>query len=284
MKMMWNDRLLSVEECRISPEDRGYQFGDGIYEVISVYDGNLFQLDRHLNRLQHSADQIMMPLPLPIPEIKQKLIRLVQENGVQYGQIYMQITRGYAPRSHAIPSKVSPELIAYPMYHPRPVKEQEKGAPAVTAEDIRWLRCDIKSLNLLGNILTKQVAVEKGARETILHREGIVTEGSSSNVFIVKGGQLITRRADNLILNGITRSLVIELAEQENIPLFEGSFTVDELKSADEVFITSTIQEILPITKVDEKEIGSGQPGPITKRLQERFRSLISQVGGCDSE
>ncbi len=276
MKMIWNDRLVSAEECRIHPEDRGYQFGDGVYEVISVYDGNLFQLDRHLKRLQYSTGQMLIPLPFSIHEIKQKLIRLVQENDVCNGQIYMQITRGYAPRSHAIPSKVSPELIAYPMYHPRPVKEQEEGSRAVTAEDIRWLRCDIKSLNLLGNILAKQIAVDHGAKETILHREGIVTEGSSSNVFIVKDGQLMTRRADNLILNGITRSLVIELAGQENIPLFERSFTVDELKSADEVFITSTIQEILPITKVDESKIGRQQPGPITKRLQDRFRSYIT--------
>ncbi|MBO8171255.1 MAG: D-amino-acid transaminase [Bacillaceae bacterium] len=276
MKILWNDRIVDRNECRIDPEDRGYQFGDGIYEVISFYNHQLFKLTEHMERLSYSAGEIAMDLPYSTEQIAENLKKLVELSDKADGQIYLQVTRGYAPRNHALPEKADPVLTAYLMHHPRPLDAQKTGVAAVTAEDVRWLRCDIKSLNLLGSILAKQKAVENGASETILHRGGTVTEGSSTNVFMVKNNTIYTHPINNLILNGITRRVVRDLAEKADIPFREEAFTTDDLMAADEVFLSSTIMEIMPVVRVDGQTIGTGRPGKVTKTLVQLFHEFVN--------
>lgn len=204
-KVLVDGQLIDREEASVDIEDRGYQFGDGIYEVIRVYNGQIFTADEHLNRLYSSAEKIQLHIPFQKEELMNLINLLVSENEVEDGSVYMQVTRGAARRNHVFPGEeIQPVLTAYTNEVPRPDLALEDGVHAITAEDIRWLRCDIKSLNLLPNLLAKQEALEKGCQEAILHRDGVVTEGSSSNVFIVKDGVIQTHPATNLILNGIT--------------------------------------------------------------------------------
>ncbi|HEY8341914.1 MAG TPA: D-amino-acid transaminase, partial [Calditerricola sp.] len=267
MRVLYNDQLLSRNEVHIDLEDRAYQFGDGVYEVIRVYDGQLFLLKPHLERLQRSAQAIRIALPWTLPQLADRLQELVAANGLVDGAVYLQVSRGIAPRAHAFPRASQPVLVAYPLPAPRPNEAQERGVRATFVEDIRWLRCDIKSLNLLANVLAKEAAVERGASEAILHRGETVTEGSASNIFIVQGRVLRTHPANHLILDGITRRFVLELAAKEGISTAEAPFTREELLSADEAFFTSTTQEIVPIVEVDGRPIGAGVPGPVTRRL-----------------
>ncbi|MFC4557673.1 D-amino-acid transaminase [Virgibacillus kekensis] len=273
-KMLYNDQIVERENL-INIEDRGYQFGDGIYEVIGVYDGKPLMLDEHLVRLERSAREVQLNLPSPANELKTKLEELVAENGLNEGIIYMQISRGAAPRWHEYPAKdVLPVTIAYTRAEERETAVEDEGATAVLAEDIRWLRCDIKTLNLLPNVMAKQKAVENNAIEAILHRGETVTEASASNVFIVKDGELYTHPADNFILNGITRRKVLQLCDSLNLKVNEETYTVDDLLKADEVFITATKLDIVPILEVDGKKIGTGKPGPVVKQLIREFRAL----------
>src|SRR5690625_1071941 len=242
-----NEMFEEQDKVHINIEDRGYQFGDGIYEVIRVYNVNCFKLDAHLQRLQQSAKYIELKLPYSIVEIKNKLIKLLNKNNLRNGHIYLQVTRGVAPRTHHFPNDSSAVLIAYTQERERPIQKMKLGISAITTEDIRWHRCDIKSLNLLGNVLAKQKAKEQDCDEAILHRDNIVTEGSSTNVFIVKGRKLYTHPVNNYILNGITRNVVIQLALDNHLSVIEEEFTMNDLFKADEIFITSTTIEITPI-------------------------------------
>jgi D-alanine transaminase len=192
----------------------------------------------------------------------------------------MQFTRGASPRNHAFPHNVAPTFVAYTRKVERPVSSMQEGVKAIFFEDIRWLRCDIKSLNLLGNLLAKQKAVEAGCFETIQHRGDIVTEGSSSNVAIVKNGTVITHPANNLILNGITRQKVKQVCEQNQIPFEEKEFTVEEVLQADEVFLSGTTVEVTPIVEVEEKKISGGIPGEVTKKLQQLIKDEIEKECG----
>lgn len=275
--MLYHDQIVE-RTGNVDIEDRGYQFGDGIYEVIGVYDGEPFMLDDHLERLKRSASEIRLPLPNTIKDVKNNLLELVKRDALQEGIIYMQITRGVGPRSHEFPGPdVKPVTIAYTREEPRETDLEDNGATAVLADDIRWLRCDIKTLNLLPNVLAKQTAVEQNAIEAILHRDQIVTEASASNVFIVKDGELMTHPANHYILNGITRRKIIQLSKEMDIPVNEIPFTVDDLFHAEEVFISATKSDIIPILKVDGQTIGSGKPGLVTKRVKEAFRQLYQQ-------
>jgi D-alanine transaminase len=261
----WVDRQAAV----VDVEDRGYQFGDGIYEVIRVYNGKLFQTAPHLQRLVESAKKIGIDLPFQLDDLLQKMNQLVKENNLELGIVYLQVTRGVSLRQHAFPKeKVKPSLVMYTRSYPRPEKEMEQGVKAHLVDDIRWLRCDIKSLNLLGSVLAKQQASERGCMEAIMHRDNVVTEGSSSNVFIVKEGTIITHPATNLILNGITRQTVLQICEAKQWAVEERAFTTEELLTADEVFITSTTSEVMPVIAIDEHPIGEGTPGSITQMLQ----------------
>lgn len=261
-------------------EDRAYQFGDGIYEVIGIYDGEPFMLDEHLERMVRSAGEIQLNLPFTIPAFKQQLLDLVDKNGIHNGIIYLQVSRGIASREHYFPaSDVSPVTIAYTREEEPLTETENNGATAVLTEDIRWLRCDIKTLNLLPNVLAKQKAVENGAIEAILHRGNTVTEASASNVFIVKDGTVYTHPANNYILNGITRRKILELCRQTGMTVHEETYSVEELLGADEVFISATKLDIVPILKIDGHVIGNGEPGEYTKRILNAFRESIAKSG-----
>lgn len=284
MLILLNDRLIPRSEAKVDIEDRGYQFGDGIYEVIRVYGGKTFYLEDHLLRLEKSAREIRLPLPWDVQLLTERINRLVEANRLQDGTIYMQITRGAAPRNHAFPEKTEPVLVAYTAEAPRPAAMLKDGIRTCTLQDIRWLRCDIKSLNLLGAVLAKQEALERGCKEAILVRDGTVTEGSASNVFMVKNGILYTHPANNLILHGITRAIVLKCAEETGISVKEEAFSVDSLYNADEVFITGTTVEVCPVTHIDDRKIGEGAPGPLTRRLQQAFDGKIAGQCGYSAE
>jgi D-alanine transaminase len=274
-----DDQFVPREEAKVDIEDRGYQFGDGIYEVVGVYGGKPFMLDEHMARLARSAREIDLTLPCGTEELKAKLLELVAKNGLDDGTIYFQISRGVAPRTHYFPNPpVKARLVAYTKASSRPTDIQEKGVACVLVEDIRWHRCDIKTLNLLGNVLAKQQAVSKGAFEAILHRGDTVTEGSSTNAFIVKDGQVLTHPADSFILSGITRSAVIEACRRQGVPLREQAFTVDDLFAADEAFISGTYIDVVPVTAVDGRTIAGGAPGPVTRKIQAVFREWIAAL------
>ncbi|MGV3465627.1 MAG: D-amino-acid transaminase [Heyndrickxia sp.] len=277
-KVIYNGELVERENVKVDIEDRGYQFGDGIYEVIRVYNGGLFTKKEHIHRLYGSAEKIGIKIPFDKEILCAKLEELVDANQLQTGIIYLQITRGVSPRQHGFPTPaVEPVLVAYTKSMERPEELMKAGVNGLLVEDIRWLRCDIKSLNLLGNIMAKQKAAESGCFEAIQHRGDLVTEGSSSNVFMIKNGILITHPAVNLILNGITRQVILKICKDKQIPVKEEVFTVNDIVDADEVFISSTTSEIMPIVQLDGKKIGNGFPGEITKQLQQYFIEEIQK-------
>lgn len=277
--VLLNEELVPRREAKVDIEDRGYQFGDGIYEVLRIYNGKTFLLEEHLMRLERSAREIRLRLPFSMEELKQRLEQLVEQSDCGDGIIYLQVTRGVASRNHPFPSpQVKPQLVAYTKPYKRPLTELEQGVKGKLVEDIRWLRCDIKSINLLPNLLAKQEAVDHQAHEAILHRNGQVTEGSSSNVFMVKGDTLYTHPANHLILDGITRRLVLKLCAQLNLSVSEQTFSVNQLWQADELFLTGTTTEIMPVIQVDGKKIGEGKPGPITRRLIQAFEERITHL------
>ncbi|MCM3767148.1 D-amino-acid transaminase [Neobacillus niacini] len=276
-----NGDLVNRAEAKVDIEDRGYVFGDGVYEVIRVYNGKMFTGKEHLERFERSSANIGIHLPYGAEQITGMLEELVEKNNLQLGIIYMQVTRGVAPRVHAFPDQnVTPALTAFTREMPRPLAGLANGVKTILTEDIRWLRCDIKSLNLLGNILAKQKAAEQGCYEAIQHRGQDVTEGSSSNIFIVKNGIVTTHQSDNLILKGITKDVILQLCSANNIPVEEQTFTLDELAAADEVFLSSTTSEVMPIVKLDGKKVGNGAPGPVTRKLQELFVAEVENQCG----
>ncbi|PTM58492.1 D-amino-acid transaminase [Desmospora activa] len=273
--ILFHDQLTKRENAQVDIEDRGYQFGDGIYEVIRVYNGKAFRLQDHLDRFQRSADEISLQLPYNLERLSQLLQELVQTNQLADGTVYLQTSRGVAPRSHPFPEESHSVIVAYTVEAERPLNHLQNGIRTMTQPDIRWLRCDIKSLNLLGAVLAKQKAKEHGCQESILHRDETVTEGSSTNVFLAKDGQLFTHPANNLILHGITRQVVLELAADMGIPVKEEAFTLQDLHRADEVFITSTTMEITPVIEIDGTPVGDSTPGNLVRRLQAAFEHQI---------
>lgn len=276
MKVLVNGEIRDRSAVQVDLEDRGFQFGDGIYEVIRIYNGSFFTFTEHLARLERSARELKIKLPISVDLLAEKAMQLVEIEGIEEGILYIQVTRGAAPRVHHFPEQIEANLYAYAKVYPRPLTTIKEGVTAILVEDIRWLRCDIKSTNLLGNVLAKQAAKEAGAFEAIQHRGNLVTEGSSSNVLIVKNNKIFTHPANNLILNGITRQVLFTLAKEAGIPVIEESFSVEELLNADEVMITSTTSEITPIIAVQGKKIGAGTPGPVTRRLQAAFEEKIN--------
>ena len=276
MKVLINKELMDREETSVDIEDRGYQFGDGVYEVVRVYEGEVYELDRHVERLFRSAKEIDITVEYTIDELKETLKKLIKENNVIDGGVYFQVTRGVAPRKHNYDRSVKSHLVAYPLYFTRPEEKQREGVTAITVEDLRWLRCDIKSLNLLYNVMMKQKASDNEAFEGIFIRDGIVTEGTSTNVFIVKDGIYKTHPVNNMILNGITRRRILELFKENDLAYEEVEFTKAELFEADEVFITSTTSEVMPITQIDDENIGDGQVGEKTKEIYDLLIEYIN--------
>ncbi|MBP1154832.1 MULTISPECIES: D-amino-acid transaminase [unclassified Paenibacillus] len=273
---LYQDRFVPKEELRISPEDRGYYFGDGVYEVFRVYNGSLYEAPAHFERWERSAAALRIPLPTDSEVLTRRLEELIRMNSLSEGTVYMQVSRGAAPRSHPFPTDTKPILMAYTAEAKRPLSTMKEGITAVTMEDIRWLRCDLKTLNLLANVMAKQHAVDQGAGDVILHRNGTVTECSASNIMIVKDGCLITHPANHLILHGITRAVVLRISQGLGIAVKEAPFTLDELRSSDEVFITGTTVEITPVISIDSSPVADGTPGQITQKLQQEFEKTIS--------
>jgi D-alanine transaminase len=275
--MYYKNRFMDKSEVSISPDDRGYYFGDGVYEVFRIYKGQVYEKDAHFQRLVRSAKEVSIPLPETIENIDKIIEKLIEMEKISDGTLYMQITRGESPRSHPFPqSATSAVMMAYCTEVQRPIVSMQKGITAITLDDIRWLRCDIKTLNLLPNVLAKQAAIEQGVGEVILHRNGTVTECSASNIMIIKAGVLLTHPANNLILHGVTRAVILKLAQSLGIEVKEDAFTVQQLMEADEAFLTGTTVEVTPIIEIDGKKVGSGSPGPITQKLQQAFERTLS--------
>ncbi len=268
-RVFLNGEFLPPELARVSVFDRGFVFADGVYEVIPVYGRRPFRLPHHLQRLDSSLAAIQMSNPMSQDEWGEIFNRLIGEYDDADQSIYLQVTRGVAPRDHAFPGDTRATVFAYSQPLKYPQREQvQAGVNAITVTDIRWSRCDIKAIALLPNVLMRQMAVERGCAEAILVRDGNVTEGAASNLFIVAQGVLVTPPKGPFILPGITRDLVMELARHHKIPCVDRNIRQDELFSADEVWMTSSTKEILPIVKIDAKTIGSGRPGPLHARLQ----------------
>lgn len=282
MKVILNSQLVERDDVRIDPEDRGYQFGDGIYEVVRAYNGTYFCLDDHVDRLFRSAQEIEMAIPQSKEEIKELMNQILKENEIDTGNLYMQVTRGIAsPRNHSYPDgEVLPTVTGTTTIVPRDAEKIKTGIQTIIEEDIRWLRCDIKSISLLGNIMLKHEAHKKNVEEAILHRDGVVTECSSSNVAIVKEGTVYTHPDGNLILPGVTKKVWLACAEELDIPVKQEAFTLEDLKQADEVFISSTTVEVTPVTTIEGETVGDGKRGNITAKLSEAYKKKIEEECG----
>lgn len=282
MKVIWNNKIVEREEVNIDFEDRGYQFGDGVYEVIRIYNHTFFCLDEHIDRFFSSADKIEMRVPYSKNEIKELITELLEESKVKTGKIYMQLTRGNAsPREHSYPSEdVIPMLTGSITAVERDTEKFKHGLKTTLEDDIRWLRCDIKMISLLGNIMLKHEAHKKGAEEAVLHRDNIVTECSSSNLAIVKDGEVYTHPDSNLILPGITKIVWLRCARELNIPVHEQPFTTEELLDADEVFCSSTTKEVMPINQIDDLTFDSPEANSVIRRLQKCFEAEIEKQCG----
>lgn len=274
-----NGKTSDFESARISVLDRGFLFGDGIYEVVRVYQGVPFTLDRHLQRLQQSAEAIMLPLPHTMGTFEDIILDLIEESDCREGWVYLQVTRGVAPRTHAFPEQIEPTVVMFVSEVPSHLGlVRQQGASAITLPDRRWLMCNIKTVNLLGGVLGKETAHRQGALECLFYRDECrVTEGASSNAFALVDGVVRTHPAGNYILPGVTRDLVLEICADEGIPFEERAFSLEDLKTAGEVFVTGTISEVIPIVKVDGRVVGNGSPGPITLQLIASYAALVER-------
>lgn len=265
---------MASDQAKVSVFDRGFIFGDGIYELIPVYGGRPFQLPQHLQRLQSNLDAVQIANPHSIAEWSDITTTLIKKIDAADQAIYLQVTRGVAPRDHAYPNNTTPTVFAYSKAVGYPNEaELTNGVSAITTADIRWQRCDIKAIALLGNVILRQQAVEQGAAEAILLHNNHVTEGAASNIFVVKDNKLYTPPKNEQILPGITRDLVVELANANNIECKEASVPVDLLRSADEVWLTSSTKEVLPIVRIDSVDVGNGKPGPMHKQMADLYQA-----------
>lgn len=274
-----NGSLVPKEEAKVPIEDRGYQFADGIYEVMFVWGGRYAFLDRHLARLERSAQALDLAIPGGTAEIRRQAEDLLARDGQETGALYLQITRGVAPREHAFPEKVTPTVVMYLKSASNPGAFLREGVSAVTLPDERWLRCDVKSVSLLPNILARQRAVAAGAKEGILVRDGVVTECTSANLFGVFGGTLRTHPASKRILSGITRGVILEEAHRLGIPIREEPILAQELFTADELFYSGTTSHVQPIARVDGREVPKA-PGEVTLQLQSAYFRRLEEVSG----
>lgn len=274
MLVYLNGEFMPLEEARISPLDRGFTFGDGVYEVIPVYNHRIFRLQEHLQRLDNSLRQIYMENPMSMQEWENILERIVGENDGDDQSIYLQVTRGVSPRDHAFDDKLKPTIfiMSKPLLQP----DNTAGAKAIVREDIRWHLCHIKAITLLPSVLLRHEARLAGAKEAILVSSGEVTEGAASNVFVCSQGRILTPPKSERLLPGITRDLIIELLQEADLPCEERTFDDDTLRQADEIWITSSTQEIVPIIRLDDRPVGHGKPGPVWHqaiRIYQQFKA-----------
>ncbi|MFN8525328.1 MAG: aminotransferase class IV [Chloroflexota bacterium] len=269
-----NGEILPYEQATVHIDDRGFTLADGIYDVIRVYNGRPFEIHRHIRRIRRSAESMRIELDTSPEQIADIARDLIARQGFQDAQIYVQITRGVAPRGHAFPKGVKPTVLVAvrPPINPSP-ERVDRGEAAITVPDDRWGRCDVKTIGLTANVLARQRAVDAGVYEAIFVRDGYVTDCASCNAFAVFGQTVITAPKSNYILGGITREVVLEIARGNGLEALEESFSVDRFRRADEIFLTGTNTGIMPIITLDGMSVGSGVPGPVTRRLVELFRA-----------
>ncbi len=276
-----NGSFLPLEQATIPVLDRGFIFGDGVYEVIPVYSAQPFRLDEHLGRLALSLEAIRIRNPLDIAAWRNVVVDLINSNRHLDDQsLYIQVTRGVAPRDQAFPKpEVAPTvlLMSMPLATPSPALI-ESGVSAITALDIRWQRCNIKAISLLANVLLRQEAVDHDVAETLMLRDGYLTEGSSSNIFVVKDGVLLAPPKNQHMLPGITYDVVLELAQAHGLPFRVGPVSEAQLRTADEVWITSSTKEVLAVVMLDGLAVSDGKPGPIFKRVYALYQAFKNQV------
>jgi D-alanine transaminase len=275
-----NGQYLPRSSATIPVEDRGFIFGDGVYEVWRAVNGRLFETDRHLARLAFGLRELRMATPdIARRDVLEAVAdRIFTESGLLDGEatLYLEVTRGVAPRTHQFPPVgTAPTVFAMANRFNPPNDVRSRGASAITAPDIRWLRCDIKTIQLLPNVMAKQAAAERGAMEALMVRDGVVTEGSHANVLGVIDGAIRTHPLGNLILPGITRAVVLEIAHALSIPVHEEAFTERDIARLDECFLAGTTADVMPVVRVNDQPIGSGAPGPITMRLFNEFRAYL---------
>ncbi len=268
-----NGKFMPIEEACIPVLDRGFIFGDGVYEVIPAYSRKPFRLAEHLDRLQHSLDGIRLKNPFNNEDWKNLLEQVIAQNEGEDQYLYLHITRGVAKRDHAFPVNVPPTvfIMSNPLLPP-PTELLVSGTSAVTALDNRWIRCDVKAISLLPNVLLRQLAVDVHALETILIRDGFLTEGAASNIFVVKNKVLLAPPKSHLMLPGITYDVVLELAAANQIPHEIREISESEVRTADEILLTSSTKEIMPITSLDKKSVGNGRPGELFARLHALYQ------------
>jgi D-alanine transaminase len=279
-KVYLNGRFVDRAEARVPVMDRGFLFGDSVYEVVPVYGGHLFRLEHHLDRLDGSLAAIRMANPLSHPAWREVLVELVAQRPGEDQSIYLQVTRGAADkRDHAIPDGVTPTVFAMTTpLAPADPAVATNGIAAITLGDLRWQRCDIKATTLLANVLARQIAKEEGALEAILVRDGLALEGAASNLFVFASGRLVTPPKGPLLLPGITRDLVIELARANHIPLSEADVPLSVLATADEIWLTSSTREVMPVTLLDGDPVGSGRPGPVWRRMNDLYQAYKAEL------
>ena len=283
MLVYLNGAFVPKAEAHLPVDDRGFLFGDGIYEVTRAVDGRLFELDRHLERLRNGAAALALPLTdAMVAELPAIWERLLAANGLTVGEamVYLQVTRGAAPRTHQFPPAGTPPTIfasASALLPPDAVRA--RGAAIVTQPDIRWARCEIKSVNLLPNVLAKQAAAEAGAFEAVFVREdGTVTEGAQTSAFAIIDGVLRTHPLTPRILPSVTRAVVLELARELGIPTREAAFDRDAMLAAEEVFVASTTADVMPVVRIDGQPVGGGAPGPLTRALADAIAARLGRA------
>jgi D-alanine transaminase len=264
-----NGEFLPLEQARISPLDRGFLFADGIYEVIPAYAGRLFRFDEHLRRLERSLAEIRLANPFDAEGWRSLLEELIRRNGGATQSVYLQVTRGAdRGRDHVLPGTIRPTVFAMASrLEPVPEEVREGGIAAVVREDIRWKRCDIKSVALLPNILLRDDAIRAGAGEAILVNDGHVIEGTSSTLFLVRDGVVYTPPPGNQLLPGITRDVILELAREAGIPAREQALPREWLQDADEIWLASSTREVVAVTRLDGRPVGDGRPGPVWRQV-----------------
>jgi D-alanine transaminase len=280
-----NGSYLPRERALVSVDDRGFTFGDGIYEVVRVVDERIFLWEAHAERMTRGLAAIRIPFgPSEVAGLRAVVERLLRDNDLTSGEatVYLQVTRGAATRVHRFPPAGTPPTVYAAASAFTPSDEmREKGVKAITFPDFRWARCDLKTVNLLGAVLARQAAAEAGAYEALLLRDGVLTEGAATNACVVLDGTLRTYPLSNYILPGITRAVVVELARELGLALREEPVTHEELRRSDEIFIVGTTTDVTGVTALDGRAVGVGAPGPVTRRLQEAFLARLYEAGAA---
>ena len=273
-----NNKFVKNSNAKISVEDRGFLFADSIYELISVFNKKIVDIDQHLNRLKSSLNKVKLKYNFNKKKIREIINKLIKLNNVINGYIYIQITRGVAERKHEFPKQYKPTTIIFTKNLNVDKKIYKKGVKIITIPDLRWLRRDIKTTSLLPNVLSKQLAVEKNAFESWLIDNGNITEGSTSNAWIIKSSNtIITHPANTKILKGVTRDTIIKILKKNNFNVIEKPFNLIEAKNAKEAFITSSTLSVLPVVKIDNYNISNGKPGDITKKIMYLYNNYINK-------